>query len=100
MRPEHFAISAHPNPFNPSTNISYALPERATVTVQIFDAGGKLVTSLVQAEREPGFYGLRWHGDNQSGARVSSGIYFYRLIAKPFSGKETAIKTGKLLLAK
>ena len=100
VRPEHFAISAHPNPFNPSTNISYALPERATVTVQIFDAGGKLVTSLVQAEREPGFYGLRWHGDNQSGARVNSGLYFYRLIAKPLFGKETAIKTGKLLLAK
>jgi len=70
-----------PNPFNPSTTISFFIPERAAVRLDIYDTAGKRVRTLAEGVREAGRYQLEWNGRNSLNSGVSSGIYFYRLSA-------------------
>jgi len=69
----------HPNPFNPTTTISFGLRERGAVSLKIYDAAGRLVRTLVDEVREAGTYRETWDGRNNRGTRVASGIYFYRM---------------------
>ncbi len=69
----------HPNPFNPTTTIRYTVPERAIVTLQVFDAAGRRVAMLVNDTHDAGRFESTWTGRNDRGQQVSSGIYFYRL---------------------
>ena len=71
----------YPNPFNPSTRIRYELPRRAEVSLRIFDQRGRLVRTLLEEEQGAGRKEVLWDGRAQNGARVASGIYFYRLKA-------------------
>ena len=68
-----------PNPFNPSTKISFALPARGLVDLRVFDVRGALVRTLVAGELEPGFHDYAWEGRSDDGVQVPSGVYFYRL---------------------
>ncbi|NQV16772.1 T9SS type A sorting domain-containing protein [bacterium] len=68
-----------PNPFNPSTRISYHLPQNANVSLSIFDALGREIASLVSETQKSGSYQASWNGINQSGLTVSSGVYIARL---------------------
>jgi hypothetical protein len=68
-----------PNPFNPSTVIRYSVAQTAPVTIRIFNAGGALVRTLVDAPHAPGEYTVRWDGNGDDGRRLSSGVYFYRI---------------------
>lgn len=68
-----------PNPFNPSTTIRYSVAQTGPVTIRIFNAGGALVRTLVDAPHAPGEYTVRWDGHDASGNRLSSGVYFYRI---------------------
>lgn len=79
-------IFASPNPFSSSVQISYNLTAGNSLTVQIFDVQGRLV-SLVQDNTytESGFHQLAWNGTNQIGAAVDSGIYFIVLSSESFS---------------
>ena len=79
----------YPNPFNPSTTISFSLPSKEFVTLKIYDALGKEITTLVNEEIQPGTYQKEW-----SAGDLSSGVYFYRLQAGKYS------ETKKLLLLK
>ena len=83
----------HPNPFNPSTSISYYLPTKARVAVEIYDASGALVRRLINEEQESGAHAIAWNGLDDRGAHVASGVYFYRLKA----GKQ-AISRKMILL--
>lgn len=75
--PEDFALHAnYPNPFNPSTSISFSLPLRSDVTVQIYDMNGRLVQTLVRGDFEAGTHTVRWDA-----SQVASGTYIYRLMA-------------------
>ena len=69
----------YPNPFNPITSISYALPERTFVAIQIYDILGRQVATLVNDMQEAGYYTQIWDGTNFSNQPVSSGIYLYKL---------------------
>jgi hypothetical protein len=73
----------YPNPFNPSTTICFTLPERAWVTLAIYDVEGRLVKTLVDEMVGEGYqYQERiWDGKDASGSQVGSGVYFYRLTA-------------------
>lgn len=72
----------YPNPFNPLTVISFDLGAAERVWLDVYDASGKLVRSLVRGvEMGPGSQIERWDGTNDKGERVSSGIYYYRLRA-------------------
>jgi hypothetical protein len=68
-----------PNPFNPSTVIRYSIAQTGPVTIRIFNAGGALVRTLVDAPHAPGEYTVRWDGNDGGGRRLSSGVYFYRI---------------------
>jgi hypothetical protein len=74
-----------PNPFNPSTFISFTLPDEAQVTLSIHDAGGALVRVLLDAVRDRGTHRVAWDGRNDQGTPMSSGVYFYRLHAGKFT---------------
>ena len=76
----------YPNPFNPSTTVRYSLPRTAHVTLRIFNTLGQEIATLVDGEKNAGFYQVQWN------AAVPSGIYFYRLQAGEFA------ETKKMIL--
>ncbi|MFC2150139.1 T9SS type A sorting domain-containing protein, partial [Calditrichota bacterium] len=65
---------AYPNPFNSETVIEYALPQRADVTLAIYDLNGRLVNELVSGERSAG-----WHKVRFDGSAFATGQYLVRL---------------------
>jgi hypothetical protein len=75
----------HPNPFNPSTVIPYAVPGdagvRRSVLLAVYDVNGALVKTLVSGAVAAGRHEVRWDGHNERGESVSSGIYFMQLNA-------------------
>lgn len=83
--PMTFAVSQNfPNPFNPTTTISYQVPRSVNVTLQVYNVLGQRVKTLVNNRMDAGFYKAVWDGTNDYGAKVASGIYIYRLRAGDF----------------
>ncbi len=72
-----------PNPFNPRTSIEFSLPERMAVNLNVYDASGRLVKTLLDRELGAGAYtggnAVVWDGTDNAGKPVSSGMYFYKL---------------------
>ena len=88
--PETFTtLSAYPNPFNPSTNITYNLPETGNVRIAVYDISGRLVRVLFDGVETAGTHKLSFNAQN-----LSSGIYICRMSA----GNE--LKSIKILLMK
>jgi photosystem II stability/assembly factor-like uncharacterized protein len=86
--PVKFALyQNYPNPFNPTTIISFSLPSKLFVSLKIFDAMGREVSTIVSKELSAGSHSRQWNA-----VTMSSGIYFYRLKAGFFT------ETKKLLL--
>ena len=82
QQPLTFRIANHPNPFNPSTTISFTLPEAAEVRLRIFDVSGRLVRTLIDGEpRGVGGHHDVWNGRADNGSSAPSGLYFYRIVA-------------------
>jgi hypothetical protein len=71
----------YPNPFNPETTIQYQLPEANHVSLVIFNSLGQKIRTLVNGEKNAGFYTITWDGLNDRGIRVASGIYFISIKA-------------------
>jgi len=71
----------HPNPFNPLTRISFAIPTSERVRVSVFDVRGRLVRTLADDVLEAGPHDLPWDGTNWANEPVGSGVYFCRLEA-------------------
>jgi hypothetical protein len=70
----------HPNPFNPSTTISFALTKNTpALELNIYNLKGQLVKTMFNGSLEKGNHSLVWDGRDEKGASVSSGVYFYRL---------------------
>ncbi len=87
---ETFLYNNYPNPFNPSTKISFGLPEQSTVSLIIYDITGKVVEEFLRNEQLPaGSYNYYFKAKN-----LSSGIYMYRLQADEF------VETKKLIFMK
>jgi hypothetical protein len=70
-----------PNPFNPSTRISFVVAARQNVRLSIYALDGRLVRELVRGERDAGAYDATWDGTDQHGVRVASGVYYARFAA-------------------
>lgn len=68
-----------PNPFNPSTKISFLVENTTNVKIKVYNIMGKLVKTLVTDRFEPGEYTINWNGTNDENSEVSSGIYFYKM---------------------
>jgi photosystem II stability/assembly factor-like uncharacterized protein len=78
-----------PNPFNPSTTISYSLPTTSMVQLKILDILGQEIATLVNEEKTPGNYSVEWNA-----TQLASGVYFYRIQAGNF------VQTKKMILMK
>ncbi|MGH2567296.1 MAG: Ig-like domain-containing protein, partial [Bacteroidota bacterium] len=86
----------YPNPFNPSTAISYSLPEAAEVTLEVFNTLGQLVETLVSGPQMAGQYQVPFNASS-----VASGVYFYRIAARPLSGVGVPfVETRRMTLTK
>jgi photosystem II stability/assembly factor-like uncharacterized protein len=87
---DHFDLQQnYPNPFNPSTTIQFSIPEQSFVKLEVFNALGEKVTTLVEEELNAGNYRYDWKAEN-----LSSGIYLYKLQTPTFteSRKMTLLK--------
>ena len=79
----------YPNPFNPSTKITYSIPERSNVSLKVFDILGSEVLELLKGEIEAGTYDITFNAAN-----LPSGVYLYRIQAGDF------VQTKKMMLIK
>ncbi|MDO9693581.1 MAG: FlgD immunoglobulin-like domain containing protein [Candidatus Latescibacteria bacterium] len=70
-----------PNPFNPSTTITFTLPERLPVRLAVYDVNGRQVVTLAKGMLPAGPHAFTWDGRNDHGKAVASGLYFCRLTA-------------------
>jgi len=85
--PEGFGLYApYPNPFNPTTVLSYQLPVASHVNLRIYDTVGRLVVTLVDGMREAGTHEVTFDG-----SKLASGVYLYKLIARNFMVTEKMI---------
>jgi acetyl esterase/lipase len=88
--PAEFSVSQnYPNPFNPATTITFSIPNKSFVRLEVFDSLGREVSELVSTEMLPGTYSRQWNAEG-----MPSGVYFYRLEA----GSHT--ETKKIILLK
>jgi len=72
-------FSAKPNPFRTQTSIRYSLAAKEKVILEIFDASGRIVKTLVNREIQPGIYNIYWDGTNNRNQKLSAGVFFYKL---------------------
>ncbi len=84
----------HPNPFNPATEISFSLPAKQEITLKVYDIAGREVATLAVGSHDAGPHTVMWRGEDDSGSRVASGLYFYKLVADDGS------QTRKMMLLK
>lgn len=95
MVPEGFMVfNNYPNPFNPTTTISYVLSNNAWVNISIYDMLGRRVKTLINRKQSTGFKTVEWNATNDAGDFVSSGVYLYVIQ----SGKLR--HSGKMVLLK
>lgn len=90
LKPDTYELSQnHPNPFNPTTRITYSIPSESYVSLKVFDVIGREVVELVNEEKSIGNYAVEFNASD-----LTSGIYFYRIQAGNF------VKTKKMVLMK
>ncbi len=93
--PEAFSLSQNfPNPFNPATTLRFGLPAATDVTIVVYDLLGQEVIRLINRRLEPGYHQVVWHGRDESGADVSTGLYMGRITTPAYT------KSIKMLLLK
>lgn len=83
----HKLDAVHPNPFNPTTTVRFALPEPGWTRIRIYDLQGRLVRTLLDETRTAGRHTLVWNGRDDRGARVSSGAYLLTMRAGTFAAQ-------------
>jgi hypothetical protein len=88
------SLNNYPNPFNPSTIISFSIPEESKVEIIVYNIKGQKVKKIVKKVFEKGYHSVVWQGDNDSGKTACSGVYFYKLNV---NGKAKVIKKCLLL---
>jgi len=89
----------YPNPFNPSTTISFQLANAGHVRITIYNAAGAQVKNLINADFDSGTHAANWDGKNDSGNLMASGIYMSRFEMITNEGKHLS-QFQKLLLVK
>ena len=94
--PQEYALEQnYPNPFNPETKIKFSLPETSEVQLLVYNILGEVVSELINAQKDPGFYHITWNAAN-----ISSGIYFYVLSAKSKESARDFREVKKMILIK
>ena len=105
--PDIFALQpAYPNPFNPVTNIEFALPVNSNVDIRIYNLAGQSVYQEITVNQQAGWYTLSWEGKDISGQQVPSGVYIISLralgteIRAGYTGAMNFARTQKVILMK
>ena len=78
--------SNYPNPFNPSTSIDIETTSKGKLLVNVYDISGRLVNTLMDNSTEPGYYTVRWNGQNLQGEIMPTGVYFVEVQSGPDLG--------------
>jgi hypothetical protein len=84
----------YPNPFNPTTTLSFSLPSEMVCKLEIYNVRGQKVKTLLNESLQSGRHTILWDGKDAFGRSVSSGVYFYRL------DTPNRTQTSKMLLMK
>lgn len=84
----------YPNPFNPSTTISFSLPKQSHVNITVYNLLGQETKTLLNASVTAGEHQVEWDGTDDDGRTVATGIYLYRILADDFT------QSRKMVLAK
>jgi len=87
-------LNNHPNPFNPTTTISFSIPEEGNIDLAIYNIKGQMIKSLLNDQIVAGEHSVIWNGKDTSGKKVGSGVYLYKLNV---NGKTEAVKKCLLL---
>ncbi len=83
---------AHPNPFNPTARIAYSIREAGLVTIEVYNVAGRVVRTLLEDRLDAGTTGfVMWDGKDDTGAKCSSGVYFYRMTAPGFTDTQKMV---------
>ena len=81
--------NVYPNPFNPTTTVTYQIPEFSTISIDIYNMNGQLVENLYKGYKSPGKYSIEWTAEN-----ITSGAYLIKLVSGSF------VETQKVMLVK
>ena len=93
--PSDFALHGnYPNPFNPTTQIRFDLPNKNDVNINIYNMLGQKVKVFSMPNTPAGTHTITWNATNQSGQPLSAGVYLYQMISEDF------VKTRKMILLK
>ncbi len=90
-----YELTAHPNPFNPSTTIEYQLAGPGNISLVVYDVNGRQVSEIARGRYDTGRYTTRWDG-----AACATGVYYLRFTVTNSIGGTVCYKTEKLLLMK
>jgi len=83
----------YPNPFNPTTHIPFELAKESKVKIEIFNAKGQFIRSLIHRRFSPGLHVIQWDGKDLLGMKVNSGHYLYKLSTSDYISTKRMIKT-------
>ena len=86
--------SAYPNPFNPSTTISFDLDSKSLVTIDLFNVKGQKIKTLLNQTMKSGHHKITWEGTDSNNKKVSSGVYFYKMQTENYT------KINKIIMIK
>ena len=86
--------TAYPNPFNPSTTISFDVTNNEKVSINIYNVKGQLVKNICNQMYDKGYHSIIWNGKDNKGTQCGTGVYFYKMQA----GKDT--QTKKMMMIK
>jgi len=92
FNPSDYSLAQNfPNPFNPNTIVQFQVPKPSDVTIKIYDMLGQEIRILFAGQVASGKYTIEWNGLNDSGERMSSGNYIYRMTAGDFADTKQMI---------
>jgi flagellar hook assembly protein FlgD len=95
LAPSDYALeNNYPNPFNPTTRISYAIPIKEMVSLKIYNMLGQEVRTLINLPQNPGRYTVEWDGRTNNGEFTASGVYIYSIRSGSY------VESKKMILLK
>lgn len=93
--PKDYALTQnHPNPFNPETVVPFALPQAGEIHIGVYNVLGQEIAVLIEGYKGAGFHRVVWNGKDLVGRKVSTGVYFVRMVTDRF------IDVRKMMLLK
>ena len=92
LLPDEFTLRQnYPNPFNPSTTIEFTLPQPTEISLVIYNLMGQEIRTLKRGMMDTGHHSILWHGKDNRGQLVSSGVYFIQFYSREFTASHKMV---------